>query len=73
LWVKEEMSPCSSRLNSSLKVDLQGSRVTSDGGLMLVRELNERLDFGELIERHLTTGAARTANYHSPICCGIDL
>jgi hypothetical protein len=39
--------------NSSLKVDFQGSRVTSDGGLVLVRELDERLGFGELIVRHL--------------------
>ena len=39
--------------NSSLKVDFQGSRVTSDGGLVLVRELDERLGFGELITRHL--------------------
>jgi hypothetical protein len=37
-----------------LKVDSQGSRVTSDGGLILVRELDERLGLGELIERHLT-------------------
>ena len=29
--------------NASLKVDFQGSRVTSDGGLILVRELDERL------------------------------
>jgi Transposase DDE domain group 1 len=36
-----------------LKVDFQGSRVTSDGGLVLVRELDERLGFGELIARHL--------------------
>jgi hypothetical protein len=34
--------------NSSLKVDFQGSRVTSDGGLILVRELDERLGFSEL-------------------------
>ena len=27
--------------------------MTSDGGLILVRELDERLGFGELIERHL--------------------
>src|SRR5216683_2342918 len=39
--------------NSSLKVDFQGSRVTSDGGLVLVRELDERLGVGELIKRHL--------------------
>jgi hypothetical protein len=40
--------------NTSLKVDFQGSRVTSDGGLILVQELDERLGFGELIEQHLT-------------------
>jgi hypothetical protein len=37
-----------------LKVDFQGSRVTSDGGLILVRELDERLGFSGLIEQHLT-------------------
>jgi Transposase DDE domain group 1 len=40
--------------NASLKVDFQGSRVTSNGGLILVRELDERLGFGELIDQHLT-------------------
>ena len=40
--------------NTSLKVDFQGSRVTSDGGLILVRELDERLGFGDLIVQHLT-------------------
>ena len=30
-----------------LKVDFQGSQVTSDGGLILVRELDERLGLGE--------------------------
>jgi hypothetical protein len=40
--------------NASLKVDFQGSRVTSDRGLILVRELDERLRFRELIEQHLT-------------------
>src|SRR5260370_40067900 len=39
--------------NGSLKIDFQGSRVTSDGGLILVRELDERLGFGELITQHL--------------------
>jgi hypothetical protein len=45
--------------NASLKIDFRGSRVTSDGGLILVRELNERLGFGELIHQHL-----------SDSCCG---
>src|SRR5437879_6063633 len=40
--------------NASLKVDFQGSWVTSDGGLILVRELDERLGLGKLIAQHLT-------------------
>ena len=40
--------------NSSLMVDFRGSRVTSDGGLVLVRELDERLGIGDLIEQCLT-------------------
>lgn len=40
--------------NASLKIDFQGSRVTSDGGLILVRDPGERLGLGELIEQHLT-------------------
>ena len=39
--------------NASLKVDFQGSRVTSDGGLILVRELDERLRLQDLIAQHL--------------------
>ena len=48
-----------------LRVDFQGARVTSDGGLLLVRELDERLGFGELIERHLTD--ARGKNTQLPL------
>src|SRR5499427_10673600 len=47
--------------NGRLRVDFQGARVTSDGGLLLVRELDERLGFGELIERHLTDGRGKNA------------
>ncbi|MGH9455228.1 MAG: IS1380 family transposase [Terriglobia bacterium] len=47
--------------NSSLKVDFQGSRVTSDGGLVLVRELDERLGFGELIARHLADSRGKNS------------
>ena len=39
--------------NGLLKVDFQGSRVTSEGGLILVRELDERLGMGQLIDEHL--------------------
>jgi hypothetical protein len=45
--------------NSSLRVEFRGARVTSDGGLILVRELDERLGLGELIERHLTDGRGK--------------
>jgi hypothetical protein len=40
--------------NGFLKVDFQGSRVTSDGGLILVRELDEHMGMNQLIEQHLT-------------------
>jgi hypothetical protein len=40
--------------NASLKVDFQGAQVTADGGLILVRELDGRLCFGDLIARYLT-------------------
>src|ERR1700686_1833246 len=40
--------------NASLKVDFQGSRVTSDGGLLLIRELDERLGLEKLIEEQLS-------------------
>lgn len=56
--------------NSSLKADFQGSRVTSDGGLLLVRELDERLGLGELIERHLSDGRGRTRSCPWPTWCG---
>ena len=49
-----QSQPFQLSFNASLKVDFQGSRVTSDGGLVLVRELDERIGFGQLIEQHLT-------------------
>jgi len=49
----KQNQPFQLSFNASLKVDFQGSRVTSDGGVILVRELDERLGFGELIDRHL--------------------
>jgi hypothetical protein len=51
---EKQNQPIQLSFNASLKVDFQGSRVTSDAGLILVRELDERLGFGELIEPHLT-------------------
>ena len=39
--------------NPSLKVGFQGSRITSDAGLLLMRELDERLGMGQLISDNL--------------------
>ena len=39
--------------NPLLHVEFHGARVTSDAGLPLPRELNERLGLSALIERHL--------------------
>ena len=50
---EKQNQPSQLSFNASLKVDFQGSRVTSDGGLILVRELDDRLRFGELIEQRL--------------------
>ena len=49
--------------NRFLRVGFQGSRVTSDSGLILVRELDERLGFGELIEQHLTDSRANNSRF----------
>jgi len=57
--------------NASLKIDFQGSRATSDGGLVLVRQLDERLGFGELIEKHLTDSRrGKNTQFPSPTCYG---
>ncbi len=56
---ERQNGPFQLSFNASLKMDFQGSRVTSDGGLILVRELDERLGFGELIAEHLTDSTAR--------------
>jgi len=40
--------------SSFLKVDFQGSRVTSDAGWLLDRELDERLGLSQLISDNLT-------------------
>jgi hypothetical protein len=49
--------------NRFLRVGFQGSKVTSNGGLILVRELDERLGFSELIEQHLTDSRANNARF----------
>ena len=56
---ENQNQPFQLSFNPSLRVDFQGSRVTSDGGLVLVRELDERLGFSDLIARHLTDSRAK--------------
>ena len=40
--MKNKPKPFQLSFNGLLKVDFQGAHVTSDGGLILVRELDER-------------------------------
>jgi hypothetical protein len=51
---EKQNRPFQLSFNASLKAEFQRSRVTSDGDLILVRELDECLDFGDLIAQHLT-------------------
>jgi hypothetical protein len=60
---EEQNRPFQLSFNASLRVDFQGSRVTSDGGLILIRELDERLGFGEHLEQYLTDSRAQNAHY----------
>lgn len=63
---EKENKPFQLTFNGFLKVDFQGSRVTSDGGLILIRELDERLGLGKLIDEHLTDsrqGTNKKAGY----------
>jgi hypothetical protein len=48
-------SPLSSvSFNPTLRIEFQGARVNFDGGLILVRELDERLGLSNLIAQHIT-------------------
>jgi hypothetical protein len=50
---EKQNQPFQLSFNPCLKVDFQGSRVTSDGGLLLVRELDERLGLSALIAQNI--------------------
>src|ERR1039458_7317222 len=50
---EKQKQPFQLSFNPSLKVDFQGSRVTSDSGLLLVRELDERLGLSSLIAENI--------------------
>ena len=54
--------------NPQLRVEFRGATVTSDAGLLLPRELDERLGLNMLIERHLAdprTGHNRNSRSRS--------
>ena len=50
---EKQNQPLQLSFNPCLKVDFYGSRVTSDGGLLLVRELDERLGLSALIASNI--------------------
>ena len=52
--MKKKTVRFSSTFNGLLKVAFQGSHITSDAGLILVRELDERLGLEQLITDHLS-------------------
>jgi hypothetical protein len=45
---EKQNQPFQLSFNTSLRVDFQGSRVTSDGGLLLARDLDECLGLSAL-------------------------
>ncbi len=67
---EKQNQPFQLSFNPCLKVDFQGSRVTSDSGLLLVRELDERLGLSALIaENIMEDRRGKSRSCHSPICC----
>ena len=63
---ESQNQPFQLSFNKLLRVDFQGSRVTSDGGLILVRELDERFGLRGLIGELLVD--CRTGrNRHFPL------
>jgi hypothetical protein len=68
--VRQQTSPFSSLSTRPLKVEFQESRVTSDGGLILVRELDERLGFSDLIAQHIADPRDKNTQFHPPTWSG---
>ena len=64
--MRRKNGPFSSRSTAALRVEFQGARVSSDGGLSLVRELDERLGLSELMDRHLSD-SRRGKNIQLPL------
>jgi hypothetical protein len=57
---ESQNQPFQLSFNRFLRADFQGSRVTSNGGLLLVRELDERLGLTGLIQNHLVDSRSGT-------------
>jgi len=55
--------PLQLSFNPRLRIEFQGSRVTSDGSLLLVRELDERLGFSNLIAQHITDPRGKNTQF----------
>jgi hypothetical protein len=53
---EKQNQPFQLSFNPSLKVDFQGSRLTSDSGLLFVRQLDERLGLSALIVENIMDG-----------------
>ena len=68
---ERQNEPFQLSFNPSLQVDFQGSRVTSDSGLLLVHELDERLGLSALIAENIMDGrrGKNTRSCRSRICC----
>ena len=57
--------------NSSQRVAFQGSRVTPDGGLLVVRELDQRLSLSGLMQRHLSDSRqGKNIEFPCSVWCG---
>src|SRR5262249_48253673 len=63
---EKQNEPFQLSFNASLKVDFQRSRVTSDGGLILLRELDERLGSGRSHRRAVERCATQQEHPTSP-------
>ena len=61
---EQQSQPFQLSFNPSWKVDFQDSRVTSDGGLLLVRELDECLGLSTVIAENIINDR-RGAKSHS--------
>jgi hypothetical protein len=63
---EKQNGPNQLSFNGSPKIDFQGPRVTSDAGLILARELGERLGFADLIPQQLGD-SRRRKNTQGPL------